>query len=232
MYLTFKNLQGFSVKTFEQDIVGHVRSFYIDEETWTVRYISIDTILSPDKKSAVIAPSAIDRLMPAERMITLSLKTGHIQNSPAADDIMPLSREKEIEFSERYEWPAYWTNLSATTPGVVEELATSAPPEESRTLDNHLRDFEKMITYNLMAQGKNVGVVDDFIVDHTTWHTAFVIVDSSPLLPGRRVMLPPRVIAEIDSTQKSILADVTTESIKKAPAFEDGTLENLQTENE
>jgi hypothetical protein len=229
MYLTFKSMQGFSVKTFEQEIVGHIKSFYLDELTWTVRYIIIDAILSPDKKSAIITPVAVDRIKPAERMVTLSLKTEQFNNSPEADDVMPFSREKEIELAERYEWPAYWTNMSASMPGVVEELAdTKVPQEEQKDNHNHLRDMNEIISYHLVAQGDRVGVVDDFIVGTDTWHTAFVIVDTAPILPGKQVLLPPTAISGIDWQMKSVTASTTAHNVKKAPHYTSDTLEKLQ----
>lgn len=232
MYFTFKDIQGCAVKSFEQDIVGHVRSFYIDDETWTVRYIVINTILSPEQKSAIITPIGIERIVLPERMITLSLKTDQILKSPEADDIMPLSREQEIEFSERYEWPVYWTNLSSSMPGVVEELADAKAGEEPENPKNDLRDLNEMTSYHLSAQGSNVGVVDDFIIADETWHTAFVIVDTSPILPNRHVMLPPRAISDIDWKQKSITTAMTAGSVKKAPSYTADTLHKLQADEQ
>jgi uncharacterized protein YrrD len=230
MYITFANIQGFSVKTWDQDIVGHIKSLYFDELTWTVRYILIETILFVDKKTAIIAPVAIDKIKPDERMVVLSLKKEHIEKSPDVDGVMPLSREKELELAERYEWPAYWEDLSASMPEVVEELAISkeSPTADRTEMENNpIRDMAAILSYQVVAQDDSAGSAKDFIFDTDTWHVAFLIVNVSGL-HGHDVMLPPTAIAKVDWQEKTVYTGTLADTVKKAPEFTKDTLEKLQ----
>lgn len=230
MYTTFCNIQGFSVKTWDQEIVGHIKSLYFDELTWTVRYILIETILFVDKKTAIITPVTIDKIKLDERMVVLSLKKDHIEKSPDIDGVMPLSREKELDLAERYEWPAYWEDLSASMPDVVEELTISkeSPTAERSEMENNpVRDMATILSYQVVAQRDSIGSAKDFIFDTDTWHVAFLIVYVAGLR-GQEVMLPPTAIAQVNWQEKAVYTNTQADTVKKAPEFTKETLDKLQ----
>ena len=233
MYLKFTDVQNFSIKTWNQDIVGHLDSLYFDNLTWNVRYLVVNTILFSENRSVLISPVAVDMLKPQERMVVVNLKTDQIENSPNVDYKPPLSRQKETELAEYYEWPPYWREIAERMPNVAEELADSREQEMEKSEKKserapHIRDADEIIGYTLKAPDGRVGTIDDFIFDSDTWHISFAIVDTSPILPGHHVMLPPTSLPKIDSANGAVLTEMSEDNVKKAPQFTDDTLEKLQ----
>src|SRR5258707_514488 len=71
--------------------IGHVEDVLVDERTWAVRYLVVDTSNWIGGKSVLIAPSLLTSVDAASRRIQVSLTREAIKNSPSieAADIDP-----------------------------------------------------------------------------------------------------------------------------------------------
>lgn len=55
-----KDLMGYRIEATDDEI-GSVQDFYFDDETWTIRYLVVDTGGWLPGRSVLIAPEALDR---------------------------------------------------------------------------------------------------------------------------------------------------------------------------
>jgi len=71
--------------------VGHVDDVLVDERSWTVRYLVVDTSNWIGGKSVLIAPSTLTSVDGVNRRIQVALTRGEIERSPSieAADIDP-----------------------------------------------------------------------------------------------------------------------------------------------
>jgi len=64
--------------------IGHVDDFLVDE-TWTVRYLVVDTSNWIGGKSVLISPSQLEKVNSPEQVIRAKLTRAQIENSPSVD---------------------------------------------------------------------------------------------------------------------------------------------------
>jgi hypothetical protein len=88
--------------------IGHVDDFIVDDETWHLRYVAVDTrTLLPGKK-VLIAPKWVKSIDWEEQHMVLDLKKKQIENAPLFDPTSPINRKQETRLYDYYGRPAYW----------------------------------------------------------------------------------------------------------------------------
>jgi sporulation protein YlmC with PRC-barrel domain len=88
--------------------VGHVDDFIIDDETWEVRYLVIQTGHLWFGKKVLVSPGWADRISWESRAVYVDVKREAIRKCPTWDASMPINREYETRLYDYYGRPAYW----------------------------------------------------------------------------------------------------------------------------
>ncbi len=90
--------------------IGHVEDFMIDEISWNIRYMIIDTRnLLPGKK-VIVSPEWIEKIEWAISKVFLKLTKDEIKNSPEYNPSLPFERDYEDKIYEYYGKRKYWEN--------------------------------------------------------------------------------------------------------------------------
>ena len=112
-----KEIRGYHIEGTDAAI-GHVDDFIIDDETWAVRYLVIDTRNWWLDKKVLLAPHWTNRISWAEKQVFVDLSRQSIKNSPEWNATAPINREYEARLYDYYGRPAYWDSVygPATTP--------------------------------------------------------------------------------------------------------------------
>jgi hypothetical protein len=87
--------------------VGHVEDFIIDDETWEIRYLVVDTRNWLPGKKVLIAPRWIDRVSWDDSKVYVSLSREAIKKAPEYHPDA-LNREYEEKLHNHYDRPKYW----------------------------------------------------------------------------------------------------------------------------
>jgi hypothetical protein len=88
---------------------------------------------------------------------------------------------------------------------------------EAHELDDSTIDFDNMNVEN--SAGEKLGDVNGFILDATTGHPYYVVVDSKGWFKTKHYLLPIGH-ARLDPARKALTADLTKDHIKKFPGFD------------
>ncbi|MBD3288559.1 PRC-barrel domain containing protein [candidate division KSB1 bacterium] len=92
--------------------VGHVEDFILEDNSWIIRYLVIDTRVwlhwLPGGKKILIAPPWINRIDWAESKVYVDLNRDNIENSPEFDPMKPVNRDYEVLLYDYYGRPKYW----------------------------------------------------------------------------------------------------------------------------
>ena len=105
--------------------------------------------------------------------------------------------------------------LSAMTPGERAGTITQAD------MIGDLHSISDTVGYYIDAEGGSVGHIDGFVLDEDTWAVRYLIVDTKNWMPGKKVLIDPRWVDEVDSEQKHLkVGRVKREQIKQAPKFD------------
>lgn len=101
------DVRGHHIKATDGEI-GHVEDFIIDDETWEIRYLIIDTKNWWGGKKILISPWWIDRISWREERVFVNLLRGVIEQAPEFEENKLPSREYEIRLHQHYGKKGYW----------------------------------------------------------------------------------------------------------------------------
>jgi sporulation protein YlmC with PRC-barrel domain len=105
---SIREVTGYHIKGLDEE-VGHVKDFIVDDQTWTIRYIVVDTSNWWLGKSVLLAPEWIDRISWAENLVYVKLPRELIKQSPEWEADQPIARDYEARLYAHYGWPTYWS---------------------------------------------------------------------------------------------------------------------------
>lgn len=88
--------------------IGHVEDFILDDDTWAIRYLTINTGNWWPGKTVVISPQWISSIDWAQNKVHVHLSRDGVKRSPVYDSSMLLSRDYEQALYGHYGQPGYW----------------------------------------------------------------------------------------------------------------------------
>jgi hypothetical protein len=88
--------------------IGHVEDFVVDDETWALRYLAIDTRNWWFGKKVLVAPAWATRVSWGEHKVHVALSRQVIKDSPEWNGSLDINRDYETRLHAHYGRPAYW----------------------------------------------------------------------------------------------------------------------------
>lgn len=88
--------------------VGHVEGFLVDDETWAIRYLVVNTSNWWLGHRVLIAPQWIGGVHRSDQTVTVDLGREAVKAAPAYDPSAELDRQRESGLYTHYGRPAYW----------------------------------------------------------------------------------------------------------------------------
>ncbi|MDQ3257841.1 MAG: PRC-barrel domain containing protein, partial [Acidobacteriota bacterium] len=92
---------GYYIEARDGDI-GHVEDFLIDDESWAIRYMVVDTVNWWPGKKVIVSPQWIKRVSWAESKVYVDLPREQIRNAPEYDPSAIVNREYESRLYDYY----------------------------------------------------------------------------------------------------------------------------------
>jgi hypothetical protein len=89
--------------------IGHVEDFLIDDESWTVRYVVVDTRNWWPGKKVLVSPEWIRSVSWSDSRVYVDLSRDKIKNAPEYDPSLPLTRDYEARLHKQYGRSEYWS---------------------------------------------------------------------------------------------------------------------------
>jgi uncharacterized protein YrrD len=236
MKRSVESLVGYTLGAVDGEI-GEIKEFYFDDETWTIRYMIADTGHWLSGRKVLISPEALLSKNWDAEVLPVNLTKEKIANSPDIDTEKPVSRQEEIKLYQYYPWTNYWgwdngqwlggmgtTGMMMSNRGPFEQaIHNSNVAEETAEMgDPHLRSTEKVKGYKIKALDGEVGEIEDFIIDDGAWKIKFLVVDTGNWFSGKKVLLSPDWIKEIDWANSSIVVKASINDIKSSPEYDHG----------
>ena len=223
MQYGISSMIGYEIRATDGDL-GKVDEFYFDDETWTVRYIVVETGNWLSGRKVLISPVAFGKTELESRTISVNLTCSKVWSSPNIDTERPINRQHEAELNEYYQWPwrGGYGGSFGTTPLPLSDDEVLAEQEASvsgHRDDPHLRSTREVTGYHLHATDGEIGHVEDFIVDDENWTILFLVVDTTNWLPGKKVLLSPQWINRVEWADSSVYFNLTRESVENSSEF-------------
>ena len=227
MLRSAKSLRDYHVRATDGNM-GRVKDFLFDSREWAVRYAVVDTgEWLPGRTVLLIldvlgAPSTEGQILPVD------LARDQVRNSPDVDADKPVSRQHEADLFEYYGWSPYWgAGRSGLTEHVVrtDDSAGASPPG-----DPNLRSMREVAGYSIAATDGSIGHVEDFIIEDENWAVRYVVVDTRNWLPGKRVIVSPEWVEDIDWRGRTVSLKLSRDEVKDSPPYDPSQPVNRQYE--
>jgi uncharacterized protein YrrD len=103
---------GLNIKATDGEL-GHVDDFIIDDETWAIRYLIIETGNWWAGKKVLVSPQWIDSINAEELNVTVNLSRESIKQSPEYSEESLLTRDYETQLHRHYNRNIYWKEETA-----------------------------------------------------------------------------------------------------------------------
>ncbi len=102
-----REVMGYNIHATDNDI-GHVEDMLLDEESYELRYLVVDTRNWLPGKKVLVATDWVREVKWIESAVQVGITRAQVENSPVYSARNPISREFEIELYNAYDLPGYW----------------------------------------------------------------------------------------------------------------------------
>jgi hypothetical protein len=227
--LTNKRLQNFVIHATDGEL-GYVHELYFDDETWAIRYLTIDTGGWLGGRKVLISPLSITHIDWDARRLDVALTKKQVEDSPNIDTHRPISRQHEAAYLGYYRLPYYWGGpfLGGPAYDPTEVAFSDAPSAKAlaervarESTDSHLRSTGALTGYHIEATDGEIGHVDGFVVDDETWAIRYMEVATRNWLPGKKVLVSPGWIEGVSWLDSTVRVGLSREAIKGAPEYDE-----------
>ena len=104
---SFKEVTGYHIVALDGEI-GHVEDLVADDETWSIRYVVVDTRNWLPGRKVLVSPAWIRSIDWAGETVQVDLQCEQIKSSPEFNPSSPVNREYETRLYDYYGRPKYW----------------------------------------------------------------------------------------------------------------------------
>ena len=105
---SIKEVTGYHIQAMDDDM-GHVEDFIVNDKSWTIHYVVVDTRnWLPGGRKVLISPAWIESIDWPQSRMKVDLSTEQIKESPEYDPHAPVNKEYEARLYDFYGRPKYW----------------------------------------------------------------------------------------------------------------------------
>jgi hypothetical protein len=102
-----KEVTGYRIQAHDGE-VGHLEDILIEDTTWAIRYLLVNTGNWLPGRRVLIAPQWIQEVSWERSAVTVDLPRQSIEEAPEYDPDAGLSRAYEISLFKHYSRVGYW----------------------------------------------------------------------------------------------------------------------------
>jgi len=230
-------IKGYAIEASDGEI-GTVSDILFDDKSWLTRWMVVHTGSWAFGRKVLLPRSTLGKPDENLRQFPVALTQQQVKDSPDVDVDLPVSRQMESSVYRYYSWPPYWESelspmgIPAGMPLYLPLQALGGPvPQQSGTTtqgdgDPNLRSVMTVIGYHIEATDGPIGHAEDFWVDHIDGRVRYLTVDTGKWWPGKKRVISPGLIREIDWLTRTISLNVDVEKLKSGPAFDPSEIES------
>jgi hypothetical protein len=195
--------------------IGSVTDFFLDDLTWTVRYLVVDAGNVLARRKVLIATTAVDEPDWEKRIFPVQLTKEQVRHSPDVDTDKPISRQQEIAMSRYFGRPTYWS-VRVPAGRYTTEMQYPTAAEDNP----HLRSVWAIAGYDVWATDGEIGRVDGFIIDEAGWHVGYIVVAAGSWLNSQNLRVSRRWVESVSWGNRRVnMANVRAKGRVRAAPF-------------
>ena len=83
-----------------------------------------------------------------------------------------------------------------------------------------LHKFSKVRGFHIHALDGEIGHVDDFLLDESSWALRYLVVDTANWIGGKQVLVSPQVVSGVDPERERIEIALTRDQVEHSKSIE------------
>ena len=111
-----KEITGYHIQARDGEI-GHVDDVVLEDKSWVIRYLVVDTGKWLPGKKVLVAPPWIEDVSWERSAVATDLPQAGIKSAPEYDPDSPIARDYEISLFKHYSRQGYWSGQESADPG-------------------------------------------------------------------------------------------------------------------
>jgi hypothetical protein len=209
---------GFTIEAVDGHS-GRCMDFLLDDRFWKVRYVVVDALSLAGERGVILPPTVIGTPVCDRRVLPVQLTRRQIEGSPPLAGRPPVSQQHDARLRNRHRpgddrpRAARQTVRTSAEHHAVSSVVT---PVEER----HLRSACEVVGYQVRAADREIGRVDDLIVDDGPWLVRYLAVATGAWLEGRPVLVAKEWFGGVDRTSATVEVSLTAEAIATSPEYD------------
>jgi len=231
MLLVASALKGYDIEATD-GAIGTVSDFLFDDTSWILRWLVVDNSTWLTERRLLLHPSSIGRAAYERRALTVALTKAQIEGSPDIRHDQPVSRQMELSLYDYYGESPLWQGgyfgggaiaSPLSPPPIYRQTPLRSPDSEVMDRDErdpHLRSVDAVTGYHVQAKDGTIGHVENFMIDDGRWDVRYLIVDTKNFWPGKRVLLSPHAVTEVDWPGHEIWLNLSRETVRTSPEWD------------
>jgi hypothetical protein len=222
MLRSINDILGFNLQSSD-GALGKVTDFNFDDKDWVIRYAVVDTGGWLTGRKVLIPPDKIVKIDMENQNLEVKLTKDQVEKSPSISADEPVSRQYEDQLYSYYGWHPYW--ISGIMSGAYTTAVNPSDEEDVRSEDASgeetlIRSCSEVSEYALEAADQEIGDVEDFVIDDQTWQILYLVVNTSRLISGKKIILAKMWIDRVSWSQSRVYVDLPGEKIKESPEYD------------
>jgi hypothetical protein len=223
MLINTKDLNKYPIKSSD-GYPGTISDYYFDDLFWNIQYLIIETEQLLRDQTVLLSHIALGDLDTENQQLSVRLSLEDLEKVKHRDQNVLESEAGDKKIVEILKWPRSRLNIKLLKQTELESLMINMMPHKSHSTqqnDPHLRSRNEFLGYTILAKNKEIGYVDDFIIETDNWSIRFLIIDTHNWLSdGDNVLISPAWIEKIKWKDHLIHIDLKKEIIKDSPPYD------------
>jgi hypothetical protein len=237
-------VNGFTIGASDGSM-GAVSDLLFDDSTWLVRWFVVNTGHILPGRKVLLPPLALGHVNHIGDQLSVRLTKKQVMDSPDINTDQPVSRHMESNLYDYYGWTPHWSTgfymggygyagsmIAPRLPvGSVHREREHAQGQVSSG-DPNLRSVHEVSRYHIHARDGEIGHVADFLIEDVDWSIHYLVVDTKNWWPGRKVLVSPNLILDIDWSDQLVTLSVNRKLIEDSPVYDEKTMLDRAYEHE
>jgi sporulation protein YlmC with PRC-barrel domain len=217
-----KHVAGYHIQAADGSI-GHVEDFLLDTQSWTIRYLIVDTSKWIGGRHVLVAPTWVGAIRWETSQIEVAMTRDAVRRSPEYDARGEVQRSYEDRLHVHYDQPPYWVDdRNGAAHEDVSHRSRVGRLEQFKDLEIADGDTDVRGWKIVASDGVTVGHVKHLIVDRAAMKVRYLEAGLEPPHAGARTrdVLIPLEDIEIEKPAREVrLRSVPSPRLAALPTF-------------
>jgi hypothetical protein len=206
-----KHMFGYEVAATDGRI-GRIEDFFVEEASWTVRYMVVRTGGALSGERAVTPIGCVESSDVNRRRVGVAFTKAEAAAIAPPGEILTVSAEMEKILKSLYGGADYRRDKGIVRIGC--DVLPQARPVSS------LRSVREITTYHIETLDGACGLCTDLLADTASWSVPYIVVNTKEWLPHGYVLVPTAWIRHISWQEMQIDVGVHRTKIQHAQRFD------------